>query len=247
MKVCLWVLWVAVFILPSAATTPGSSAGGGARDRGMNSPAATSMERKLRYLEANGASSHPNPAPTEFTEDEINAYLASGEIQLPAGVKSVRLQETPGVVRGSARVDFDQMRAGRGSLNPLLGIFSGVHDVTVVAHAHGAGGKAIVHVDSVSLDGVEVPRFVLQLFVETYVQPKYPRLGLDSRFDLPYHIDSATVGPHKLTVTQRRAENQAALRNISRPAQNLPRQRAGHFSLTDYGHAVDQHVFHSLG
>jgi len=43
----------------------------------------------------------------------------------------------------------------------------------------------------------------LQLFVEKYVQPRYPGLGLDSKFSLPDRIDSATVGAHELTVMQK--------------------------------------------
>lgn len=57
--------------------------------------------------------------------------------------------------------------------------------------------------DSVSLDGVEVPRFVLEMFVEKYLKPKYPNIGIDSRFALPARVDAATVGLHKVTVTQK--------------------------------------------
>ncbi len=154
----------------------------------QNSAAVASMDRKLQRIETNGASAHPDQTPTEFTEEEVNSYIASGRIQLPVGVQWV---------------DFDQLKAGRRSSNPLLGMFSGVHDVIVQAHAHGSGGQGIVNVDSVSLDGVEIPRFVLQLFVEKYLQPKYPNIGLDSRFALPDRIDTATVGRHKLTITQK--------------------------------------------
>jgi hypothetical protein len=75
--------------------------------------------------------------------------------------------------------------------------------VEVLAHAHGAAGQGIVNVDSVSLDGVEIPRFVLQLFLEKYLQPKYPGVGLESRFAMPDRIDTATVGLHKLTIIQK--------------------------------------------
>src|SRR6266487_2164973 len=104
---------------------------------------------------------------------------------------------------GTAQVDFDRIREGSHSSNPLLSIFSGIHEVVVVTHAHGAGGEGFVHVDSVSLDGVEVPRFVLQLFVDKYLKPKYPEIGLDSRFPLPDRGDTATIGPHKLSFTQK--------------------------------------------
>jgi hypothetical protein len=169
----------------------------------QNSAAVASMDRKLQRIEANGASAHPDQTPTEFTEEEVNSYLASGRVQLPSGVQSVNFQGEPGVITANTRVDFDQLKAGKRSSNPLLGVFSGVHDVVVQAHAHGSGGQGIVNVDAVSLDGVEIPRFVLQLFVEKYLQPKYPNIGLDSHFALPDRIDTATVGRHKLAVTQK--------------------------------------------
>jgi hypothetical protein len=79
-----------------------------------------SVERKLEHLESNGALATPDPAPTDFSEQEINAYLASGRIELPAGVQSVVLQEQPQVVVGTSRVDFDKLKSGKNSYNPLL-------------------------------------------------------------------------------------------------------------------------------
>lgn len=168
-----------------------------------NDAAVASMERKLQRLETNAAAARPDPTPTEFTEQEINAYFASGRVELPAGVKTVNLQFKPGVVNATTRVDFDQLDAGRSSANPLLGIFTGVHEVAVSTHAYGSHGQGVVHVDSVALDGVEIPRFVLQLFVEKFLQPMYPEVGLDSRFRLPERVDAAVVGLHKVLVTQK--------------------------------------------
>jgi hypothetical protein len=167
------------------------------------SAAVANMERKLQHIDANGAAAHPDQTPTEITQEEANSYIAAGGVQLPSGVQSVKFQGEPGMVTANTRVDFDQLKAGKRSSNPLLGVFSGIHDVVVQAHAHGSGGQGIVNVDSVSLDGVEIPRFVLQLFVEKYLQPKYPNIGLDSRFALPDRIDTATVGRHKLIITQK--------------------------------------------
>lgn len=174
-----------------------------AQDTSTDASAVASMERKLQHIQANGALPKPDQTPTEFGEHEINSYLASGKIGLPVGVRSVHLEGKPGVVTGTARVDFDQIKAGRHSSNPLLYMFSGIHEVVVVAHAHGDGGQGVVEVDSVSLDNVEIPRFVLQLFVEKYLQPKYPGIGLESRFALPNKIDTARVGTHTLSVTQK--------------------------------------------
>jgi hypothetical protein len=161
------------------------------------------MEQKLHHLDTNALLARPDQTPTTLTESEANAYLASDKVKLPAGVRSVKLQGAPGVIIGEAEVDFDRIREGTHSSNPLLSIFSGLHQVVVVAHAHGLGGQGRVHVDSVSLDGVEIPNLVLELFVEKFLTPKYPQIGLDSQFPLPDRIDTATVGLHKLTVTQK--------------------------------------------
>jgi hypothetical protein len=192
MRICLAVIMAAML----AAIVP-------AFDDAATSSAVASMEQKLRHVESNGELPHPDPTPTEFTENEVNAYFAAGQMNLPAGVESVRFQGEPGVVTATTRVDFDRLKGGSNSSNPLLTIFSGVHDVVVVAHAHGSGGQGLVHVDSVSLDDVEIPRFALQLFVQKFIQPRYPQIGLDSRFQLPDHVTDATVGEHKLTIVQK--------------------------------------------
>ncbi len=168
-----------------------------------NSLQVAGFERKLQHLQSNGAQAHPDPSPTEFTEQEINAYFASGNVKLPEGVRSVVFQEQPGMVIGTSRVDFDQLKAGKNSYNPLLSVFSGMHEVVVTTHAYGARKEGLVHVDSVSLDGVEIPRFVLEMFVEKYLQSKYPTVGLDSRFALPARVDTVTIGLHKVTMTQK--------------------------------------------
>jgi hypothetical protein len=187
------VLAVVVWVVASAslATSP------------RNAPEVSTFEKKVQHLESNAKAKHPDPTPTILTEPEVNAYLASDQIKLPAGVESVKLQALPGIINGTAHVDFDRVRAGTHSSNPLLSIFTGVHEVAVATHSHGAGGQGYVHVDSVSLDGVEVPNFLLQLFVEKYLQPKYPQIGIDSRFALPDRIDTAAVGSHQVTLVQK--------------------------------------------
>ena len=164
---------------------------------------AASMQSKINYIEQNARKSPPNPAPTMMTEEEINAYLASGEVQLPQGVNKVRLQGQSGKVDAFLNVDFDKIREGQHSSNPLMGLFSGVHDVTVETDASGAGGQGRVHVNSVSLDGTEIPHMALEYFVEKYITAKYPNIGMDSQFKLPDRIDTATVGYHKVTVIQK--------------------------------------------
>jgi hypothetical protein len=179
----------AIAALPNAPTT--------------NNSAVESMQSKLDRIQSNGEQAQPRPLTTVMTEQEVNAYVASGRVRLPKGVQSLRFSGQPGVIDSWARVDFDQLTAGQRSANPLLSMFSGVHDVAVTAHGSGAGGVGNVHIDSVALDGVTIPDFALQMFVNHNIKPKYPNLGIDNRFQLPDRIDTAVVGNHELTVTQR--------------------------------------------
>jgi hypothetical protein len=169
----------------------------------MYKVAADSGARKVEHIQENAEQPRPDQRPTVLTEREVNSYLSSGRVKLPNGVRSVSFTGTPGVVNAHARVDFDAITVGKANMNPLMGIFSGVHDVDASAHASGAGGQGQVHIDSISIDGMGVPRMALEFFVDHYLRPKHPEIGLDSTFKLPERIDMATVGQHTLTVTQK--------------------------------------------
>jgi hypothetical protein len=164
---------------------------------------AESMQRKLDRLRANAELAHPDQTPTVLTEEEVNDYFAAGMVKLPQGVKKVNLQGQSGVVTGQVTVDFDEIRAGQRSSNPLLALFSGTHNVRIEADAAGGGGRGKVLVRSASIDGIEVPPVALEYFLAKYITPKYPNVGMESEFELPEKIDTATVGYHKLTLTQK--------------------------------------------
>jgi len=164
---------------------------------------ADSMQAKIDHTEPNAARPRPDQTPTVMSEEEVNDYLASGRVQMPQGVKKVRLQGQSGKVDAFLTVDFDEIRQSQRSANPLLGVFTGTHNVTVETDATGTAGQGKVHVRTVSLDGMEVPRMALEYFVEKYITTKYPNIGMDSRFQLPEKIETATVGYHKLAVVQK--------------------------------------------
>ena len=164
---------------------------------------ADSLQTKLDHIQENGDQVHPDQAPTVMTEEEVNDYIADGRIVLPQGVKKLKMEGRSGVVTAFLNVDFDEIRAGQNSSNPLLSVFSGQHDVRVEADASGSGREGRVHVREVTIDGFSVPRMALEYFVSKYITPKYPNVGIDSQFQLPNKIDLATVGYHKVTVTQK--------------------------------------------
>lgn len=168
-----------------------------------HSAAFRAMQQKLAYLKQNGARVHPDSKPTEITEAEANAYFAEGGVKLPKGVTQVHLTSKPGIIDGHAQVDFEQIMQGRGSNNPLYSLFSGNHDVHVVADASGASGVGAIHVQTVEMDGVAVPQFALEFFVQHYITPKYHNVGITSTFKLPLRIDNAIVEAGKVRLIQR--------------------------------------------
>jgi hypothetical protein len=157
----------------------------------------------LRHIERNGRLVRPDQTPTKLTETEVNAYLADGRVELPEGVQRVEFHASPGIVRAVVLVDFDAITASRRSANPLLALFSGTHEVQVQAQASGSGGMGTVHVESVEIGGVPVPRAALEIFLSRYITPKYPQVRLDTRFRMPHRIDLAIVGRGELTLTQK--------------------------------------------
>jgi hypothetical protein len=162
-----------------------------------------SVNKKFAHLVANGARATPDQTPTVIQQGELNAWLQSGEAELPNGVEKLVLSADPGIINGTATVDFDKVTAGARSSNPLLGLFRGTHEVKAKARAQGVGGLGQVQIESVSIDGVGVPKMALEYFAEKYIKPKHPELGVDSRFQLPYKIDIAEVGSRQVTLTQK--------------------------------------------
>lgn len=162
-----------------------------------------SADKKIAAMDAYDAGTSRAGQATVLSDAEINAYFAEGGVKWPDGVSDVKIDDQPAVVNGSGQVDFDQVTAKNRSNNPMLALFSGVHTVRVTAQVAGIKGRASVKVQSVSLDGLEIPRAALEFFVQKYLQPKYPEADLDTVFGMPDRIDSAIVGDHQITFTQR--------------------------------------------
>jgi len=160
------------------------------------------MQQKLAWLKANAARAHPDPKPIDLTEPEVNAYFSEGGVKLPQGVSHLRLSSHDAVIDGHANVDFEQIMQGRGSSNPLASLFSGSHDVHALAQATGANGTGTIRIQSVDFDGITIPQFALEWFVQHYITSKYPNVGLTSTFKLPLRIESAEVESGKVRLVQ---------------------------------------------
>jgi len=161
------------------------------------------FQSKLDFLERNAKSNPVQRRSTQINADEVNAWFREGAYKLPQGVQKVVFHSQPDTIQANATVDFDAVKEGRRNLNPLLSVFSGVHDVEVTANASAQNGQGHLTIQAVSIDGVGVPHLALELFVNKYVTPKYPNVGLENNFQMPDRIDTATVGNDNALLTQR--------------------------------------------
>lgn len=162
-----------------------------------------SADRKIEAMVNYESNPRSNGLTTVLSDDEINAYFAEGGIKWSEGVSDVKISDQPAVINGSAQVDFDKITAKGRSNNPMLSFFTGVHTVRVTAQAAAVKGRASIRVQTVSLDGVEIPRQALEFFVQKYLQPKYPEADLDAVFGMPNRVDTAIVGDRQITFVQR--------------------------------------------
>ena len=162
------------------------------------------MQKKIDEVRSNGEKARPSRRTTVFTQDEVNAYFAERRLTMPEGVRSVTFDLSADTVRSKARIDFDDITKSRRTSNPLMYLFTGVHNVEVEAHTASSGpGMVTVSVRSVQIDGVTVPKMALQFFVDRFVNPKYPNVDLDQDYRLPSKMDSVVIGQRKGTVTQK--------------------------------------------
>jgi hypothetical protein len=162
-----------------------------------------SLAQKLAYLKMNANKPHPDTKPVELSEAEVNAYFGEGGVRLPRGVSQVHLTSRPGLIDGHAHVDFEEIMQGRNKNNPMYSLFNGSHDIHVAAEAAGASGVATIKAQTVELDGVAVPEWALEFFVQHYITPRYPNVGMTSTFKMPLRIDSATLETGRVVLQQR--------------------------------------------
>jgi hypothetical protein len=175
----------------------------GSQDQRQHSAAFRSMQEKIAYLQKNAVRPAPDPKPTVITQDEANAYFAEGGVKLPKGVNTLKLTAQPGEIDAHAQVDFDAVTQKARSSNPLLAVFTGLHDVHAIAQASGSNRTGTITIQHLYLDNLEVPQIALQFFVDRYLKPKYPNVGITSTFKLPLRIDSAAVEAGRVVLVQK--------------------------------------------
>jgi hypothetical protein len=185
-------------LLLCAASPRGSAAGAE-----ISAEAAASASRKLDGILHDPPSSS-QPKTTRFTEQEVNSYLRYDMAsEYPAGLSKVTLSFVPGSISGSSDVDFDKLKSASsaaGQLGMLSYLLHGVHTITCQGAFSAANGVGRFDLGAVSIDGLAVPRALVDFLVDAYLKPRFPGLNLDQPFHLPDSIEAVQVEQGSLQV-----------------------------------------------
>lgn len=131
---------------------------------------------------------------------ELTAYA---EHDVPDGVRNPRVQViAPGVVTGSAIVDFGRVRRAQGYHPGWLvsRILDGERPVSVTARIQSGAGRATVVVQRVEVGGLQIDGSTLDFLIENFLIPMYPDAAIGRPFELGHRIEKLDVQPAAVAV-----------------------------------------------
>ena len=165
----------------------------GAADIPRSRADADQMLRKIAVITTNGLAARPAARRTPITEGELNSFLSiHARSELPPGVLDpVVTIDDAGRLTGRATVDLDEVkRAQRNEGMSVLALLSGRVPVEASGVLHAAGGKGKFDIETATVNGVPVPKTILQQVVSYYSRtPDNPAgIDLEAPFELPVGI-----------------------------------------------------------
>lgn len=169
---------------------------------------ADQLKQKVAAIAAHGDRPTKQGRRTIVTENELNAFLVyDAGPQLPVGVvqPTVAILGT-GRVSGRAVVDLDAVRKQKNptSLLDPATYLTGRLPVVATGVLNTSNGVGRFQLESASVGGVPIPKFVFQEIVGYYSRsPQNPSgIGLDDPFPLPARIREIQVERGQAIVVQ---------------------------------------------
>ena len=191
--VCLAIAAFFVFRTISAQESAASS-------RTVSKHAAESLQAKIDHIhkiDESGDRTHRD-IETEVNETELESYvLFELKEKIPAQLDSIHVQLTPGAVAADTQLTFTSNATGNPMLDALVG---GTHNLFVKGRLSGSASQGRFDLDEVRVDGIPVPKVLIQTLVDKYVKPKYPDVDLRAPFELPWGIRAVDVQTAKARI-----------------------------------------------
>lgn len=134
----------------------------------------------------------------EVTEAELESYvLFELRDQIPLKMDSFDVQLTPGAVGADTQLTFGTNSTG----NPIVDAFvGGTHNLFVKGKLSGEEGRGKFELSEIRVDGIPVPKVLIQTLIDKYVKPRYPDADLKEPFNLPWSIRSIDIRTGKATI-----------------------------------------------
>jgi hypothetical protein len=166
-------------------------------------PQSDSFAKKLAIIKQHAATSPKSARKTTVTEGELNSWFVyRAPPLLPVGVKDPSVTVIGnGKLLGVVTVDLDDVGKSKSGAWNVLG---GRVPITLSGVLRTKDGKGQFDLQSASLSGVPLPKFLLQEIVAHYTRDEDRPNGirLDDPFDLPASIKQIDVGQGQALIIQ---------------------------------------------
>jgi hypothetical protein len=166
-------------------------------------PQSDSFAKKLAIIKQHAAESPKSTRRTTVTEGELNSWFVyRAPPLLPVGVKDPSVTVVGnGKLVGVVTVDLDDVGKSKSGAWNVLG---GRVPISLSGLLRTKDGRGWFDLQSASLSGVPVPKFLVQEIVSHYTKDADRPNGirLDDPFDLPASIKQIDVGPGQAVITQ---------------------------------------------
>ena len=166
-------------------------------------PQSDSFAKKLAIIKQHAAESPKSARRTTVTEGELNSWFVyRAPSLLPVGVKDPSVTVVGnGKLVGVVTVDLDEVGKNKSGAWNVLG---GRVPITLSGVLRTKDGKGQFDLQSASLSGVPLPKFLLQEIVAHYTRDEDRPNGirLDDPFDLPASIKQIDVGQGQALIIQ---------------------------------------------
>jgi hypothetical protein len=166
----------------------------------VSAKAADALQVKIDALKR--AEKNPDRPPgasrVELSEVEMESYvLYSLKDDIPVQVDNIDVQLGQDTVGADTQLTFSDNGTGNPIFDSLIG---GTHNLFVKGKLVGENGRGKFDLEEIRVDGIPVPKILIQTLFDKYVKPKYPEADLKEPFDLPYGIEQLKLEPGKATV-----------------------------------------------
>jgi hypothetical protein len=155
------------------------------------------LQKKIDHIRASETSTDAASQEIEVSEAELESYvLFSLREKIPVQMDSIDVQLGEGTVGSDAQVTFSKT-TGNPVVDALIG---GTHNLFVKGRLSGSERTGKFDLEEIRVDGIPVPKVLIETLFNKYVKPEYPEADLKEPFELPWGIDQVTLAPGKATI-----------------------------------------------